>query len=158
MNCLENFHVLLQSARFGPKWSWWVTSILPIEPRAQLTMLSMNSLKDRLNAINRVLSYISRPSWLVEGSFIPCALATAFGLFICLVFHYLEDIGLLALNWQASSPSPVASSLFYTFTLHLESGMILLYLMMQLLQQFPAVENWNMFIFPRVSFLHLFVR
>ncbi|KAM9181283.1 LON peptidase N-terminal domain and RING finger protein 3 isoform 1-T1 [Dugong dugon] len=44
----------------GPAWCWWILAVLPLESRAQLPFLAMRSLKDRLNGIRRVLSFISR--------------------------------------------------------------------------------------------------
>lgn len=42
----------------GPAWSWWEVAVLPLDTRAQLAILAMTSLKDRLLAIKRVLSFI----------------------------------------------------------------------------------------------------
>ncbi|XP_012723971.2 LON peptidase N-terminal domain and RING finger protein 2 [Fundulus heteroclitus] len=44
----------------GPAWCWWLLAVLPLESRAQLTILAMNSLKDRLIAIRRVLIFVTR--------------------------------------------------------------------------------------------------
>eukprot|EP00076_Gallus_gallus_P040111 XP_025005649.1 LON peptidase N-terminal domain and RING finger protein 3 isoform X3 [Gallus gallus] len=44
----------------GPAWCWWVLAVLPLENRAQLPFLAMKSLKDRLNGIRRVLTFMSR--------------------------------------------------------------------------------------------------
>ncbi|XP_066517577.1 LON peptidase N-terminal domain and RING finger protein 2 [Hoplias malabaricus] len=44
----------------GPAWSWWLLAVLPLESRAQLTILAMTSLKDRLIAIRRVLIFVTR--------------------------------------------------------------------------------------------------
>ena len=44
----------------GPAWAWWLTAVLPLDPRAQLTIIAMTSLKDRLQAIARVLNYVQR--------------------------------------------------------------------------------------------------
>uniref|UniRef100_A0A8D0HB17 Lon N-terminal domain-containing protein n=1 Tax=Sphenodon punctatus TaxID=8508 RepID=A0A8D0HB17_SPHPU len=44
----------------GPAWCWWVLAVLPLESRAQLPFLAMTSLKDRLNGIRRVLTFMSR--------------------------------------------------------------------------------------------------
>ncbi|RMC21806.1 hypothetical protein DUI87_02675 [Hirundo rustica rustica] len=44
----------------GPAWCWWVLAVLPLENRAQLPFLAMQSLKDRLNGIRRVLTFMSR--------------------------------------------------------------------------------------------------
>jgi len=44
----------------GPAWVWWLLAVLPLDPRAQLTILAMNSLKDRMQALQRVLRYVAR--------------------------------------------------------------------------------------------------
>ncbi|XP_065412740.1 LON peptidase N-terminal domain and RING finger protein 3 isoform X2 [Chrysemys picta bellii] len=44
----------------GPAWCWWVLAVLPLESRAQLPFLAMKSMKDRLNGIRRVLTFMSR--------------------------------------------------------------------------------------------------
>ncbi|XP_057184888.1 LON peptidase N-terminal domain and RING finger protein 3-like [Triplophysa rosa] len=44
----------------GPTWCWWLLAVLPLENRAQLTILAMNTLKDRLVAIHRVLIFVTR--------------------------------------------------------------------------------------------------
>ncbi|XP_051982823.1 LON peptidase N-terminal domain and RING finger protein 2 isoform X2 [Xyrauchen texanus] len=44
----------------GPAWCWWLLAVLPLENRAQLTILAMNALKDRLIAIRRVLIFVTR--------------------------------------------------------------------------------------------------
>ncbi|XP_077152672.1 LON peptidase N-terminal domain and RING finger protein 2 [Ranitomeya variabilis] len=44
----------------GPAWCWWMLAVLPLENKAQLTILAMTSLKDRLQAIRRVLLFVTR--------------------------------------------------------------------------------------------------
>uniref|UniRef100_A0A671P6D8 Uncharacterized protein n=1 Tax=Sinocyclocheilus anshuiensis TaxID=1608454 RepID=A0A671P6D8_9TELE len=44
----------------GPAWCWWLLAVLPLENKAQLTILAMNALKDRLVAIRRVLIFVTR--------------------------------------------------------------------------------------------------
>nr|DBA33209.1 TPA: hypothetical protein GDO54_000930 [Pyxicephalus adspersus] len=44
----------------GPAWCWWMLAVLPLENKAQLTILAMTSLKDRLHAIRRVLLFVTR--------------------------------------------------------------------------------------------------
>uniref|UniRef100_A0A8C5W7P0 LON peptidase N-terminal domain and ring finger 2 n=1 Tax=Leptobrachium leishanense TaxID=445787 RepID=A0A8C5W7P0_9ANUR len=44
----------------GPAWCWWMLAVLPLENKAQLTILAMTSLKDRLLAIRRVLMFVTR--------------------------------------------------------------------------------------------------
>ncbi|XP_027012019.1 LON peptidase N-terminal domain and RING finger protein 2 isoform X1 [Tachysurus fulvidraco] len=44
----------------GPAWCWWLLAVLPLENKAQLTILAMTSLKDRLLAIRRVLIFVTR--------------------------------------------------------------------------------------------------
>uniref|UniRef100_H3DE22 LON peptidase N-terminal domain and ring finger 2 n=1 Tax=Tetraodon nigroviridis TaxID=99883 RepID=H3DE22_TETNG len=49
-----------QASPSGPAWCWWLLAVLPLENRAQLTILAMTSLKDRLVAIRRVLIFVTR--------------------------------------------------------------------------------------------------
>ncbi|XP_053733687.1 LON peptidase N-terminal domain and RING finger protein 2 [Synchiropus splendidus] len=49
-----------QASHSGPAWCWWLLAVLPLENRAQLTILAMTSLKDRLIAIRRVLIFVTR--------------------------------------------------------------------------------------------------
>ncbi|XP_029314562.1 LON peptidase N-terminal domain and RING finger protein 2 [Cottoperca gobio] len=49
-----------QASPSGPAWCWWLLAVLPLENRAQLTILGMTSLKDRLIAIRRVLIFVTR--------------------------------------------------------------------------------------------------
>ncbi|XP_040912864.1 LON peptidase N-terminal domain and RING finger protein 2 [Toxotes jaculatrix] len=49
-----------QASPSGPAWCWWLLAVLPLENRAQLTILAMTSLKDRLIAIRRVLIFVTR--------------------------------------------------------------------------------------------------
>lgn len=49
-----------QDSPSGPPWCWWLLAVLPLENRAQLTILAMTSLKDRLMAIRRVLIFVTR--------------------------------------------------------------------------------------------------
>ncbi|XP_037095402.1 LON peptidase N-terminal domain and RING finger protein 2 [Syngnathus acus] len=49
-----------QSSGSGPAWCWWLLAVLPLENRAQLTILSMSVLKDRLLAIRKVLIFVMR--------------------------------------------------------------------------------------------------
>uniref|UniRef100_A0A7N6BMG5 Uncharacterized protein n=1 Tax=Anabas testudineus TaxID=64144 RepID=A0A7N6BMG5_ANATE len=49
-----------QGSQSGPAWCWWLLAVLPLENRAQLTILAMTSLKDRLIAIRRVLIFVTR--------------------------------------------------------------------------------------------------
>ena len=51
---------LLQSNPSGPAWSWWILAVLPLERKAQLAILGMTSLKERLLAIRRILVIITR--------------------------------------------------------------------------------------------------
>lgn len=56
---------LLQSNPSGPAWSWWMLAVLPLEQKAQLAILGMILLKERLLAIRRILVIITREmnSW-----------------------------------------------------------------------------------------------
>ncbi|XP_075708752.1 LON peptidase N-terminal domain and RING finger protein 2 [Rhinoderma darwinii] len=49
-----------QSNSSGPAWCWWMLAVLPLESKAQLTILAMTSLKDRLQAVRRVLLFVTR--------------------------------------------------------------------------------------------------
>lgn len=44
----------------GPTWLWWELAVLPLDPRVQLALLAMTSLKDRLLGVRRVLQYIKQ--------------------------------------------------------------------------------------------------
>eukprot|EP00069_Balaena_mysticetus_P014131 bmy_22241T0 len=57
--CLELIPEVPSNLR-GPAWSWWTLAVLPLERKAQLAMLSMISLKERLLAIRRILAIITR--------------------------------------------------------------------------------------------------
>ena len=43
----------------GPSWAWWCVAVLPIEPRIQMALLAMNSYKERLEAMKKVLKYLN---------------------------------------------------------------------------------------------------
>jgi len=44
----------------GPAWAWWACSVLPLDPRIQLTLVSMCAYKKRLMALKKVLVYMNR--------------------------------------------------------------------------------------------------
>lgn len=46
----------------GPAWAWWVVAVLPLDTRVQLALLSMASYKERLQALEKVLQYLTRHS------------------------------------------------------------------------------------------------
>ncbi|CAH2300239.1 LON peptidase N-terminal domain and RING finger 1 [Pelobates cultripes] len=50
----------IQAIPNGPAWCWWLLAVLPVDPRYQLSVLSMISLKDRLLKIQHILTYFSR--------------------------------------------------------------------------------------------------
>ncbi|XP_059541513.1 LON peptidase N-terminal domain and RING finger protein 1 isoform X2 [Myotis daubentonii] len=50
----------LQATPNGPAWCWWLLAVLPVDPRYQLSVLSMKSLKERLTKIQHILTYFSR--------------------------------------------------------------------------------------------------
>ncbi|OXB55047.1 hypothetical protein ASZ78_015062 [Callipepla squamata] len=50
----------IQAMPNGPAWCWWLLAVLPVDPRYQLSVLSMMSLKDRLIKIHHILTYFSR--------------------------------------------------------------------------------------------------
>lgn len=43
----------------GPEWLWWLVTVCPLDPKAQLAMLGLKSLKERLLVMRRVLAAIS---------------------------------------------------------------------------------------------------
>ncbi|XP_005360017.1 LON peptidase N-terminal domain and RING finger protein 2 [Microtus ochrogaster] len=49
-----------QSTAIGPAWSWWILAVLPLERKAQVAILGMPSLKERLLAIRRILAIITQ--------------------------------------------------------------------------------------------------
>ncbi|XP_057607396.1 LON peptidase N-terminal domain and RING finger protein 2 [Chionomys nivalis] len=49
-----------QSSSIGPAWSWWILAVLPLERKAQMAVLGMASLKERLLAIRRILAIITQ--------------------------------------------------------------------------------------------------
>ena len=68
----------------GPMWHWWVTAILPLDPRIQLAMLAMTSYKERLQGLGRVLGYLNHKrgnQWLF--------IAALGMVFISIVYSYL---------------------------------------------------------------------
>ncbi|XP_017264138.1 LON peptidase N-terminal domain and ring finger 1, like [Kryptolebias marmoratus] len=48
----------IQATSNGPACCWWLLAVLPIDPRYQLSVLSMPSLKDRLVKIQQILTYL----------------------------------------------------------------------------------------------------
>jgi len=42
----------------GPSWLWWLLTILPLEPKAQLKILSMTSIEKRLAAFERIVARV----------------------------------------------------------------------------------------------------
>nr|XP_005299199.1 LON peptidase N-terminal domain and RING finger protein 1 isoform X1 [Chrysemys picta bellii] len=50
----------LQATPNGPAWCWWLLAVLPVDPRYQISVLSMMSLKERLIKIQHILTYFSR--------------------------------------------------------------------------------------------------
>lgn len=48
----------IQATANGPAWCWWLLAVLPIDPRYQLSVLSMTSLRDRLEKIQHILTYL----------------------------------------------------------------------------------------------------
>ncbi|OCT99525.1 LON peptidase N-terminal domain and RING finger protein 1 [Xenopus laevis] len=50
----------IQAAPNGPAWCWWLLAVLPVDPRYQLSVLSMMSLKDRLLKMQHILTCFSR--------------------------------------------------------------------------------------------------
>uniref|UniRef100_A0A670Y9R5 Lon N-terminal domain-containing protein n=2 Tax=Pseudonaja textilis TaxID=8673 RepID=A0A670Y9R5_PSETE len=50
----------LQETAEGPAWCWWLLAVLPVDPKYQLSVLSMRSLRERLIKIQAILTYFSR--------------------------------------------------------------------------------------------------
>ncbi|KAJ8269708.1 hypothetical protein COCON_G00123150 [Conger conger] len=48
----------IQATPNGPAWCWWLLAVLPVDPRYQLSVLSMLSLKERLGKIQQILAYL----------------------------------------------------------------------------------------------------
>ncbi|XP_010902197.2 LON peptidase N-terminal domain and ring finger 1, like isoform X2 [Esox lucius] len=48
----------IQATADGPACCWWLLAVLPIDPRYQLSVLSMTSLRERLVKIQHILSYL----------------------------------------------------------------------------------------------------
>lgn len=55
MPSLENEYWELAN---GPSWHWWTIAILPLDPQAQVQVLSQTSLKKRLETIQRIIKYL----------------------------------------------------------------------------------------------------
>lgn len=47
-----------QATPNGPACCWWLLAVLPIDPRYQLSVLSMTTLKERLVKIQHILTYL----------------------------------------------------------------------------------------------------
>uniref|UniRef100_UPI0037E7A8AD LON peptidase N-terminal domain and RING finger protein 1 n=1 Tax=Semicossyphus pulcher TaxID=241346 RepID=UPI0037E7A8AD len=48
----------IQATPNGPACCWWLLAVLPIDPRYQLSVLSMTSLRERLEKIQHILTYL----------------------------------------------------------------------------------------------------
>ncbi|KAJ8383134.1 hypothetical protein SKAU_G00039120 [Synaphobranchus kaupii] len=48
----------IQATPNGPAWCWWLLAVLPVDPRYQLSVLSMMSLRERLAKIQQILAYL----------------------------------------------------------------------------------------------------
>ncbi|KAM9792870.1 LON peptidase N-terminal domain and RING finger protein 1 [Neosynchiropus ocellatus] len=48
----------IQATANGPACCWWLLAVLPIDPRYQLSVLSMTSLRERLEKIQQILTYL----------------------------------------------------------------------------------------------------
>lgn len=60
MGCMPDVEAHPLGLADGPAWSWWLVAVLPLDPRAKLAIMAMTSLKERLLASRRVLTYIMR--------------------------------------------------------------------------------------------------
>ncbi|KAK3566234.1 hypothetical protein QTP86_029679, partial [Hemibagrus guttatus] len=48
----------LESSPNGPACCWWLLAVLPVDPRYQLSVLSMTTLRERLVKIQHILAYL----------------------------------------------------------------------------------------------------
>lgn len=48
----------IQATPNGPACCWWLLAVLPIDPKYQLSVISMTSLKERLVKIQQILTYL----------------------------------------------------------------------------------------------------
>ncbi|XP_030206987.1 LON peptidase N-terminal domain and RING finger protein 1 isoform X2 [Gadus morhua] len=48
----------IQATPNGPACCWWLLAVLPIDPRHQLSVLAMTSLRERLQKIQHILTYL----------------------------------------------------------------------------------------------------
>ncbi|XP_059903223.1 LON peptidase N-terminal domain and ring finger 1, like isoform X2 [Gadus macrocephalus] len=48
----------IQATPNGPACCWWLLAVLPIDPRHQLSVLAMTSLRERLQKIQHILAYL----------------------------------------------------------------------------------------------------
>lgn len=55
MPAVENDYLTLVD---GPAWIWWVVATLPIDPKAQLAILAMTSLRKRLDTVHRIFQFL----------------------------------------------------------------------------------------------------
>uniref|UniRef100_A0A671PNH9 LON peptidase N-terminal domain and ring finger 1, like n=1 Tax=Sinocyclocheilus anshuiensis TaxID=1608454 RepID=A0A671PNH9_9TELE len=51
-----------QATPNGPTCCWWLLAVLPVDPRYQLSILSMTTLKERLVKIQHILTYLQNLS------------------------------------------------------------------------------------------------
>ena len=47
-----------QATPNGPACCWWLLAVLPVDPRYQLSVLSMTTLRERLLKIQHILTYL----------------------------------------------------------------------------------------------------
>lgn len=52
----------IQATPNGPACCWWLLAVLPVDPRYQLSVLSMTTLKERLVKIQHILTYLKNLS------------------------------------------------------------------------------------------------
>ena len=58
---LGEFPTAVIDNNFGPNgtaWHWWMIAVLPLDPRIQVAMLAMQSYKERLLGLKKVLGFL----------------------------------------------------------------------------------------------------
>ena len=89
----------------GPAWVWWELAVLPLDPRAQLALLAMTSLRERLLGIRRVLQFVKQRAgvrqWLGHVVYNRTVIMVLIGLLLPVLFQFLR--GTLIEEWESSN-------------------------------------------------------